>query len=287
MAAGLENAIEAKLRAIPAMSGTATKLLALLKNPNTNATQIETVVRYDPGLTANILKLANSAYFGIPGRIGSIRQAVVRLGWKQVFQLVVASSVHAVMDKPVLGYDLLSGELWRHAVAVTVAAEDLARSSGNRDIQDIFTAALLHDVGKLVLGSFVDADYARLAEAMSRGVPFQQAERDVLGTDHAEMGAKVLDKWSFPDALVNTARWHHDPDAAEPQDPLIDIVHVADVLCLTLGFGIGREGLEYQASEGAMERLGIDSDQLEKTASKVAQGVNELSDALKTNGKLA
>ena len=287
MAGGLEDALEAKLRAMPAMSGTATKLLALLKNPNTNATQIEAVVRYDPGLTANILKLANSAYFGIPGRIGSIRQAVVRLGWKQVFQLVVASSVHAVMEKPVLGYDLLSGELWRHAIAVTVAAEDLARSSRNSGIQDIFTAALLHDVGKLVLGNFVDADYARLAEAMSRGVPFQQAEREVLGTDHAEMGARVLQKWSFPDALVNGARWHHDPDAADPQDPLIDIVHVADVLCLTLGFGIGREGLEYQASEGAMERLGIESDQLKMTASRVAQGVEELSNALKPDARPA
>jgi len=274
------NAVEESIRAFPAISGAAVKMLDLLNDPDADAAEVEKVMRYDPGLTANILKLANSAWFAAPGTIGSIRQAVVRLGWKKVYQLAIVSSVHAVMEEPVDGYDLTAGELWRHAVGVSVAAEYLAQEIDLRAPEETFTAALLHDVGKLVMSSQVDADFNKIDGLCAAGAPFEEAERKVLGLDHAEAGARILEKWSLPSSLVGAVRWHHEPDRADPPCTLVDLVHVADVLCLVIGIGIGRDGLQYKPSEGAVARLGIKTAHLERVASRTLQGVEELMSAL-------
>ena len=113
----------AQVKAFPGMPATSAKLLKMLKNPESSAAQIEEILKYDPGLTANILKLTNSAYFGIPTKVSSVKQAIILLGWKRLLQLVMTMCMSTVMKKPLPGYDLPHGELWRHSVAVSVAAE--------------------------------------------------------------------------------------------------------------------------------------------------------------------
>ena len=274
--------ILAKVKSFPSMPEAAAKLLKLLDNPDATAAQIEQILRYDAGLTANLLKLTNSVYFGLPCKVGSVTQAVVLLGWKKLIQLVMASCVNAVMGKPVPGYDLPAGELWRHSIAVSVAAEDLAKELKVSAPENIFTAALLHDVGKLVLGGFVKEDLEEIEIEASRGISFEVAEHMVLGTDHTEVGAQILKNWSFPPALVNAVRWHHDPDSAGKTDTLVDIVHVANILCLMIGIGVGREGLCYKPSPLATKRLGLRTNDLEIVASRTLQYVNELCDVFES-----
>ncbi len=268
--------ILAKVKSFPSMPEAAAKLLKLLDNPDATAAQIEQILRYDAGLTANLLKLTNSVYFGLPCKVGSVTQAVVLLGWKKLIQLVMASCVNAVMGKPVPGYDLPAGELWRHSIAVSVAAEGLAKELKVSASEEIFTAALLHDVGKLVLGGFVKEDLEKIETEASRGISFEVAEHMVLGTDHTEVGAQILKNWSFPPALVNAVRWHHDPDSAGKTDTLVDIVHVANILCLMIGIGVGREGLCYKPSPLATKRLGLRTNDLEMVASRTLQYVDDL-----------
>jgi putative nucleotidyltransferase with HDIG domain len=270
--------ILAKVKSFPSMPEAAAKLLKLLDNPDATAAQIEQILRYDAGLTANLLKLTNSVYFGLPCKVGSVTQAVVLLGWKKLIQLVMASCVNAVMGKPVPGYDLPAGELWRHSIAVSVAAEGLAKELKVSASEEIFTAALLHDVGKLVLGGFVKEDLEKIETEASRGISFEVAEHMVLGTDHTEVGAQILKNWSFPPALVNAVRWHHDPDSAGKTDTLVDIVHVANILCLMIGIGVGREGLCYKPSPLATKRLGFRTNDLEMFASRTLQYVDDLCD---------
>ena len=270
--------ILAKVKSFPSMPGAAAKLLKLLDNSDTTAVQIEQILGYDAGLTANLMKLTNSAYFGLPYKVGSVKQAVVLMGWKRVVQLVMASCVNAVMGKPVPGYDLPTGELWRHSIAVSLAAEDLAKELKVSASEEIFTAALLHDVGKLVLGGFVKEDLEKIEIEASSGISFEVAEHIVLGTDHAEVGAQILKKWSFPPTLVNAVRWHHDPDSAGKPDTLVDIVHVANILCLMIGIGVGREGLCYEPSHLVTKRLGLRTNDLEMVASRTLQYVDDLYD---------
>jgi putative nucleotidyltransferase with HDIG domain len=265
------------------MPGAAVKLLALIDDPEINVGQIEEILRRDAGLTANLLKLANSAYFGIPSKVGSVRQAILLLGLKRLIQMVIASCVSAIMDKPVPGYDLPPGQLWRHSIAVTVAAEGLVKELNLEAAEEIFTAALLHDVGKLILGDFVADDLPKIEKTLSRGVAFEAAENMVLGTNHADIGARILSQWSLPPDIVNAVRWHHDPESADKSDLMLDIVHVANVLCLMIGIGVGRDGLQHQPSSMVVDRLGLATHHLEKVASQTLQWVEELSDVLGNN----
>jgi len=266
------------IRSFPSMPATGAKMLKMLQDPETSIDAIEDVLRHDPGLTGNVLKLANSAYFGIPSTVGSVRQAMVILGLKRLIQMVIASCVSAIMDKPVPGYDLPSGELWRHSIAVSVAAEGLVKELKIGAAEEIFTAALLHDVGKLVLGDFVKDDFSKIEAALNQNVSFEAAEDMVLGTNHADIGAQILTQWSLPADIVNAVRWHHTPESAAKNGTMLDIVHVANELCLMIGIGAGQDGLQYKVSEAVTERLGLASQHIDKVAGQTLEWTNELSD---------
>jgi putative nucleotidyltransferase with HDIG domain len=272
--------IMAQVKAFPGMPATSAKLIKMLKDPESSAAQIEEVLKYDPGLTANILKLTNSAYFGIPAKVSSVKQAVVLLGWKRLLQLVMTMCMSTVMKKPVLGYDLPHGELWRHSVAVSVAAEIVVKALKIPQADEVFTAALLHDVGKLVLGGFVQNDLHQIEAMVAKGIAFEVAEFIVLGTDHAQIGAKILEKWSFPESLVNAVHWHHDPEACENHCTFSDIVHVANILGLMSGNGKGQDRMAVVPSGSVIERLGFNPAHLETLAEETAAGVNKLADIL-------
>jgi putative nucleotidyltransferase with HDIG domain len=274
------NRIMSQVKAFPGMPATSAKLLKMLKDPDASAAQIEEVLKYDPGLTANILKLTNSAYFGIPTKVRSVKQAVVLLGWKRLLQLVMTVCMSTVMKKPVPGYDLPHGGLWKHSVAVSVAAELLVKALKIPGADEVFTAALLHDVGKLVLGDFVREDLQQIEAMVSKGIAFEVAEFIVLGIDHANIGARILEKWSLPEDLVNAVGWHHDPETCENHCTYSDIVHVANILGLMIGFGNGGNGVEVLPSNSVTERLGFKPTDLETLAEDTLTGVQKLADIL-------
>jgi len=272
-----------EVESFPSMPGAAAKVLSLLDDPEVSASQIEEALRYDPGLTANILKMTNSSYFGMASEVGSLKRAVVVLGIKRVLQIVIASCVNAMMSKSVMGYDLPPGELWKHSITVSIAAEGLVQELSISAAGEIFTAALLHDIGKLVLGAFVKDDLEKIERLASDGMPFQEAERNVLGTDHAETGANILRQWSFPQEIVNAVRWHHEPDTAEEQSTLLDILYAADILSMQLGTGLGREGLHFETSPSVEKRLGLENHHVDAVSSRTLEWAKDLSEVLNPN----
>ncbi len=277
------NEILSKVKSFPTMPGAGAKMLSLLEEPDTTVSEIEEILRYDPGLTANVLKLANSAYFGIPSKIGSLKQAVILLGLKRLIQIVVATCVSAVMDRSVPGYDLPPGDLWRHSIAVSIAAEALVKDKKISNAEDVFTPALLHDVGKLVLGAFVGEELEAIESIAAKGVPFVVAENMILGTDHAEIGAQILAQWNLPSDVINAVRWHHDPDSPEASDTQMDVVYLSNLLC-QVDVNSGQAGEHsIELSPAVIDRLGIKLSQFEAISEKVSHWVNELSDALAFN----
>lgn len=262
------------------MPGAGAKMLSLLEGPDTTVTEIEEILRYDPGLTANVLKLANSAYFGIPSKIGSLKQAVILLGLKRLIQLVVASCVSSIMDKSVAGYDLPSGNLWRHSIAVSIASEALVKGKTRVKTEDVFTPGLLHDVGKLVLGSFVNQELEAIHSLAAKGIPFVVAENMILGTDHAEIGARILANWNLPAEVINAVRWHHDPDSPDASSMQMDVIYLANILCQTPDTSGPDAGHAVELSPAVIDRLGIQLDQFESISEKVAHWVDELSNVL-------
>ena len=272
--------ILSKVKSIPSMPATGAKMLKILEDPDANVDKIEEILRRDPGLTGNVLKLANSVYFGIPSKVASVRQAVLLLGLKRLMQLVIASCVSAAMDKPVPGYDLPPGDLWKHSIAVSIAAEALVKDQSSLGADDIFTPALLHDIGKLVLGHFIKDELQTIEDIAAKGVPYVVAENMVLGTDHAEIGARILTQWAFPHSVIEAVRWHHDPDFPETPDMVVDVVYLANFLCHTNGNGAGNGEQAVELSPTVIDRLGIDIGRFEEISGKVAQWVDELADVL-------
>ena len=271
-----------QVKAFPGMPDTSAKLLKMLKDSEISAAQIEDVLKYDPGLTANIIKLTNSAYFGLPTKVSSVKQAIVLLGWRRLLQMVMTMCMSTVMKKSVPGYALSPGELWRHSVAVSIAAELVVDALKVPGADEVFTAALLHDVGKLVMGDFVQDDLHQIEAMVAKGIAFEVAEFIVLGTDHARIGARILEKWGFPDDLVNAVGWHHDPDNCDGDCTFSDIVHVANILGLMIGCGNSDNGIETAPSNSVTERLGFRPEHLESMAEQTLAGVNHLADILLT-----
>jgi putative nucleotidyltransferase with HDIG domain len=279
--------IRKKVSSFPSMPQAAVKLRELFKKDDVPINEIENILRQDPGLSANILRLANSAHFGVPSKVRSLKKAVLLLGLKRFEQIAVSAYMEKSMDKAVEGYDLSPGELWLHSIAVATTAEAIAKFLKISDPNDVFLPALLHDMGKLILGQFVKAESKHIESIVAKGESSVRAEYMVLGTDHAEMGALLLKKWSFPIDIVNSVRWHHDPEYISStykrlQDPNMqsDIVYLSNLIFQSNGDDSSVDGKLVKPPSEVLERLGIKLDQYETIAEKALTWESNLSDTL-------
>jgi putative nucleotidyltransferase with HDIG domain len=269
-----------KVSSFPSMPRAAIKLRELLAKEDVAVDEIVEILRHDPGLATNVLRLANSAFFGVPRKVETLKHAVTLLGIKRFAQIAVSASMSKAMDAAVEGYDLSPGELWLHSIAVSRTAEVLARHKKFAETNDVFTPALLHDMGKLVLGQFVKEERNKFERITAKGLPLDVAEHMVLGTDHAEIGALILARWSFPDDIVNAVRWHHNPERNKKPTTKSDMTYLSNLMCQP---GEGSNSANVQPvmlSSAVLNRLGIKVDQYEVIAAKTRSWMVKLSDTL-------
>jgi putative nucleotidyltransferase with HDIG domain len=207
-----------------------TELLTLFREPDRDVDQVVQLIRYEPALTAQILRMCNSAYFASEQPPGDIFEAVSRLGFYQVYCLVV--SIFGARTKAMEGADkgVNVEELWRHSVAVAVSASVVEEEAGQAKAA-AFTAGLLHDIGKLVLASVEREPYAGLIQkAKDQGVLLGTLERCALGTDHAALGGELMSRWNLPPDVVAAVRHHHHLEASPPYEQLTAAVQVGNMI---------------------------------------------------------
>ena len=195
-----------RLQHLPAAPTVVVKLVALFRKHNLEVDEIVSLMSQDPSLTAEVLRSANSAYFGDDDQVVGVFEAIMRLGLYKVYQMAMANFGATVLSfsRNVGGIDVET--LWRHSAAVASAAGLIARKVEEPEAL-AFTAGLLHDVGKIVLGAAEGTAYAALArEAVETGVPLQQAEAKRFGFGHAEVGARLLAKWGLPEEIAVPVR---------------------------------------------------------------------------------
>ncbi len=275
-----------KLETIPALPTAASRMIVLLRDPDVEIAEVIKTIEFDPSLTTNVLRLANSAYFGGPRTIVSLRDAIVRLGFNRIFQLVITSAIMPVVRQEVKGYDLPPGSLLDHSMAVAIGTEELAAQLKMKTPAAAFTAGLLHDLGKVILGTFLQVDAKPIIElAFTEKLSFEIAEARILGIDHAEVGAALLERWDLPTTLVDVVRWHHHPESYTGDSVLMDLVHAADHLSLSSGIGTGVDGLNYHPSEEVMARLNLKASVAEAVLCKMLDGVAELREIVAPNAR--
>lgn len=258
-----ENIVD-RIDALPPLSDTVIRLASVVADPRSSITDIVDVIRFDQAFTLELLRLCNSAYFGLARTVESLDDAVRYLGAAKLLQLVVATHSRNLLAKPQSGYGLPAGALWLHSIGVALAAQALAKPMQLPQVGLLFTAGLLHDVGKVALNEFVAEQYLEIARLVAQErISFAEAEERVLGFSHQEIGARLAQRWALPARIVNCIRYHHNPlDVPEP-DPYVDAIHVADSVGILFGIGGGDDGLAYRACPAVMARRGLTENTVE------------------------
>jgi putative nucleotidyltransferase with HDIG domain len=271
------NEILAALEEIELLSSPALSAIQVINNPDTDGETAARALELDPALTSNVLRFANSAYFGCSRGIHTVREAVVRLGMKTISRMLFMSEASQWARRPVRGYDLAPKMLWDHLISTAVATEILAKKVRLKAPNYAFTAALLHDIGKIVLGTYLEVDAEPiLALAVHENIPFDEAEFRVLGINHAEAGAELLRHWNLPAGIVDAVRWHHAPNLYSGEKLTVDLIHVADVISMMAGTGLGVDGLNYAVCPESEKRLGINITIVEQVLCELQDEVSKL-----------
>lgn len=252
------DTIVAGVRHLPALPSVVMQVMALTGDEERSAKEVARAIGNDPNFSVRVLQLANSAFYGLPRSVSTISDAVVLLGMRTVRNMAIAAATHDTLNHALSGYELGQGDLWRHSMACGIASQMLAEQARYPDSEEAFVAGLLHDIGKVILSIHVsDAIDEIQARMEAEAVTFIEAERMVLGFDHAEVGGRIARKWNLPIPLVQAIAWHHQPVQNGHITPLAAIVHVANIVCLMAGAGLGVEGLRVPCNEAAMKILGL------------------------------
>jgi len=238
-------------------------LLQLLRQPDTDMDRVIRLIAHDPSLTASVLRLGNSVAFNRGSPVQSLNEAVGRLGFETLYRLVVAVCGSKMLGPSQAGYGLDPGELWQHSVTAAVATQIIARDC-REDESLAFTAGLLHDVGKLVLSQALEGRYRQVAEQVDQfGRSMLEAEKALLGVQHAEIGGRLLARWSFPPSLVQAVWWHHEPASAGDFQRLAACTFAGNMVANLIGQSYGIHALALNGSSDAARLIGLDADRFQ------------------------
>jgi HD-like signal output (HDOD) protein len=223
--------------ALEPLPATATRLVSLLGQTEWMIRDVEEVVRLDLGLTARVLRFANSAWTAHLPSVSTVRDALMRIGVGTTLSLAIAEGVRPRLLRPLPAFDLQPGRLWQHAVASALATEIVTKRARTPIPPETVTASLLHDVGKVVLDEAMDdTTLTALRTAWTSGALSRiDAERQVLGMDHGELGGYVARHWGLPERVAAAITHHHSPSAA--QSTICDVVHLSNGIAKLAGFG--------------------------------------------------
>jgi len=260
------NRILKSIDAIPAFPATGNKVSQLLSRPDFSVAEVSNVIKYDPSITANILKMANSSYFGATHKISNISEAVMYLGQKNLLRAIQTAGISKYYKKGSSGYFDKATDLWEHSVAVALMSQILSRKITGEEDTTLYTAALLHDVGKIIMGEFVQEQMRKISMLVSQKMSFLEAEELVLGINHADLGGKIAEHWNFPIEIRDAISFHHRPDLLAKEDKIMPwIVYMADEACLMMGIGSSVEGLAQRAVSELLKKFNLKMRDLEKS----------------------
>lgn len=256
---------------VPVLPNVVYQVMALTEDPHSTIQDLEQVILQDQSLTARILRLANSAYYGYPRKISTLSEAVVLLGFSTMRNIVLAATMNKFLLQEVPGYGLQRGELWRHSQSCAVTAWYIAKKAKMKQADKAYTAALLEDIGKVILSIYMEEAYEEILKRMEEEKrSFLHVEKEILGFHHGEIGAKIAEKWNLPPDLVEVIAYHHEPEQAKENPLLTSIVHVANGLVMMMGIGLGVDGTAYPISDFALQQLGMSTLEIQQIMSDVS-----------------
>ncbi len=257
-------------KTLPSLPGVIAKLSSMSQDNRISAQEIARVVSSDQVLSAKILRLVNSAFYGFSGRVSTVSNALILLGVNVVRSLAVSSSIFEIMGKNVVG-------LWEHSMGVAVAANVMSKRLKLPEPEETSTAALLHDIGKVIIKIKLQEDYGRLtAHLAEKGLMMREAERELLDTDHAEIGEWLAQTWLLTEKLIEPIAWHHNVEKSIVHQTKTAVVHVSDVLIKASGFGFSGDDIVPRIQPVAWNRLSLTEPLLESIIEEIEDKLVEV-----------
>ncbi len=250
----------ARVNELPTLPSVLGKILVTAADPDASALDLGKHIAADQSLSATLLKLVNSAYYGFFRQITSITHAIVILGFVEVRNLTLTATVFRTMGNGKGAYDRM--QLWRHSLATAMAAERIVKSL-NMDREGVFESALLHDIGKVTLDMLYPELFGVVArQAMDTGLSLRLVEREIFGLDHAEVGELLGNHWNLPNSVVSAIRFHHQPELASSNEHLVALISLANYLSYKAELGDPGNGGEPELPQFAIQLLDTKVDQV-------------------------
>jgi len=264
------KAITRRIQTLPSLPQVVQELTTMVESPDVTAKEMGKLISSDQVLSAKVLKLVNSPFYGFPGRISSISHAIILLGFNVIKGVVLSASVFDLMEKSMVG-------LWEHSLGSAVVSGTISRTLGLSEPEEISTAALLHDIGKVLVRVSLNEDYEKIASLVeTNGCSFREAEQEVLGVDHAEIGSWLAEEWGLPERLSIPITYHHEPEKATKFQNRVAVVHIADSVVRAFGVGSGGDGWAGRISPQAWEYVGMDETDLALLMKQILTDLEEV-----------
>ena len=277
----LKSKILRGLVELPPMPNIILKAREIMEDSGSSLKDLAGVIEHDQAIVARVLALANSAYYGLSGLVSSIQHASILLGQKTLGELITIAASSQLLNKKLKGYRLHPGDLWRHSLAVALGSRIIAEKIDSEWVEDAFVAGLLHDAGKIILDPYILEREKAFKKALGNGQPkFIDAEKEILGFDHAEVMSRAVRFWRYPENQSTAIRYHHYPARAEDSE-LAFIVHLADFIAKEAGFKSEEGVLKPEIDPQTLTCLGFQEEDLGPTITEVTASVEKLANEFK------
>jgi len=252
------------IKGLPPFPETALKAIKVIKDSDSSAQDLVNIIQYDQSITANILRFANSAYFGLRAKVTSLKQAVAYLGTKAIMDMLFLSGSLSYFRGEYTGYGLKGEDLLSHSVSTALMCRILGERIELEETSTVFTAGLLHDIGKVVLSSFVRDKYNEITQLVThKKYSFVMAEREVLGMDHAQVGGEMAQEWGIPASIASPISLHHQFEKAPIEDISTPLVFLADQAYFLIGGTMGADTWSFRKIKEALTRCRLREDDLD------------------------
>lgn len=224
-----------KITRLPSSANIFPEIFQLMNDPKANMAQFEAVIRKDPALSAQVLRMINSPYYGLPREITRLKQALALLGMEEIYRIVSSVSYYSTFKKVFNNLSFSLNLLWTHFEWTSTIAQILAERYFPRFTGEAYILGLLHDTGKLVLDQFFPEEWAQVLETYQKiGGRMEELEKEAFGYDHAEIAAMLFEEWRLPSVITDPIKYHHRPFECESQPELCQLLFAADQIASAL-----------------------------------------------------
>ncbi|MDI6789854.1 MAG: HDOD domain-containing protein [Thermodesulfobacteriota bacterium] len=266
---------------VATISAVAFQTAQLLRNPDVAVNKITEIVGLDQSLTAKILRLVNSSFYGFQGKISSLSQAIVLLGFNTVRNVILSVSVLKSFSSDKGCKVFNAGKFWEHSVGTAFVAKNLAEHIKFKEPEDAFIGGLLHDVGRVFIVQFLRPEMEKIIDLMIKeDIPMREAEEKILDADHAWMGYVMAKNWHFPPVLCSAIGLHHAPNGQDEEFLLASIIHLADIICRGMDLGCGGDDFVPDVSPAAWRELSMSLEDVKVLIQKTGENLYQIEEFL-------